>query len=554
MMDEFKMMWHYIRRRPLLWMAGLVLPPLFSLSVQLIYAQANQEIVARLPEETTTQTGILLILGAAFLGMVAAEALHRAAQYLRARFTILAECDLRQHLYETLLGRRWRDLTAMHTGDLFTRYNEDARTAVATISEDLGAILSPLVTGVGYCVAIFLTDPWLGAFAACFMVLVNVLNWRYTIRYRRLEQEKRARQEAFALEVDSVLKGKTSVRMMSMAARMSAALDRSSERIADSERDAVRLGFRRALTLEAFASFCTTMMLPVAALMAARSRIQLPQVIYVAQLSGTLIAATQSFGLSVTAFGRDLVSVRRLKHFFDLPGEDVNQGDEIEIGCTSEALALDDVSLAYQGRMILQDATMRVNPGEIVALVGASGSGKSSITKALLGLVDYAGQIRLWGTDIRGCAPGTVRQAVAYVPEHNNLIEGTLVENVKLGRPEADLERVRIAMKRAGLDEFLDHDGILDREVGARGDNLSGGQRQRVALARAFLKDACILVLDEPTASLDSASEAVVLDSLRDMRRAGKSVLVITHRPTTLEVADRIVTLEDGDLLSQPNL
>jgi ATP-binding cassette subfamily B protein len=543
MMDELKLMWHSIRRRPTLWLAGLVLPPLFSLTVQLIYARTNQEIVARLSDETTTQTVVLLILGAAFLGMVAAEALHRVTQYLRARFATLAECDLRQELYKTLLRGRWRDLTSMHTGDLFTRYNEDAPTAVAMISGDLGAMIYPLVTGIGYCVAIFLTNPWLGVLAGFFMVVVSLLNWRYTVRYQRIEREKRARQEAFTLEVDSVLKGKMSVRMMSLAARMSEALDRSSERIADSERAMARLGLRRALTLEAFASLCTTMMLPIAALMAARSRIGLPQVIYVAQLSGTLMAATQSFGLSVTAFGRDLVSVRRLRHFFDLPGEATGQGVEIMAGSAREALALDDVSLAYDGKPILRNVTMRVNAGEIVALAGASGSGKSSITKALLGLVPYAGRIRLWGIGVRDCDLGTLREAIAYVPEHNDLIAGTVVENVKLGRPEADLESVRVAMKRAGLDEFLGPDGILDRAVGARGTLLSGGQRQRVALARAFLKDAPIIVLDEPTAALDSASEAVVLDSLRAMRRAGKSILMITHRATTLAVADRVVTL-----------
>ncbi len=552
-MDEFKLMWPYIRRRPVLWLAGLVLPPLFSLTVQLVYAQANREIVARLSGETVTKTGVLLILGAAFLGMVAAEALYRASQYLRTHFAILTECDLQQNLYETLLGRRWCDLTSMHTGDLFTRYNQDAPTAVATISEDLGALLYPLVTGLGYCVAIFLANPWLGALAGFFMVIVSLLSWRYTTRYQRIEKEKRMRQESFTLEVDSVLKGKTSVRMMSLAARMSEALGRSSERIADSERDAARLGFRRALTLEAFASLCTTMMLPVAALLAARSRIRLPQVIYVAQLSGSLIAATQSFGLSATAVGRGLISVRRLKHFFDLPGEVVGRGGRIRIGRTPEALALDSVSLVYESKTILRNASMRVNAGEIVALVGASGSGKSSITKALLGLVNYSGRIRLWGTDIRDCALGTLRENIAFVPEHNDLIEGTIVENVKLGRPGADLESVRTAMKQAGLDELVDCDGILDREVGARGSNLSGGQRQRVALARAFLEDAPILVLDEPTASLDSTSEAVVLDSLRAMRRAGKSILLITHRATTLKVADQIVMLEDGDLRSYPS-
>lgn len=549
-MKALKTMCRYIKHHPILWIVGLVLPPLFALAAQLIYAQANKHIVERLSGNTATSTTVLLILGAALLGMVTAEVLHRVTRYLFATFVIITESDVRQGLYEKLVGNLWSDLTLMSSGELFTRYNQDTTTAVATISEDLFNIIYPLIMGVGYCVAIFLTNSLLGAITTFLVVVVIMLNTHFVKRYQEIEKDKRARQEGFAREIDSVLRGKMSIRMMSIGERMSHALQRSSESITRNETDTIHLDLKRALTMNWFATMCTTMILPLACLMASLNMINIPNVIFIAQLSGTLIAHTRSFGLSLTKLSSDLVSAQRLLDFLERPGEVLGRNGGLPTSSLNAVLALEGISLSYGDKRILDNATMSINQGEIVALVGASGSGKSSIAKAILGLVDYSGEIRLWGTDVKHCSLVDLRSSIAYVPENNDLMDGTVMENLLLGDPQADIRRITTAMEGAALTEFACDRDFETRDVGERGSSLSGGQRQRVAIARAFVKDAPILLMDEPTAALDTSSEELVLDKLQEMSRSGKSILLITHRESTLKISDRIIMVENESLRS----
>nr|WSY53450.1 thiol reductant ABC exporter subunit CydD [Streptomyces sp. NBC_00886] len=215
----------------------------------------------------------------------------------------------------------------------------------------------------------------------------------------------------------------------------------------------------------------------------------------------------------------------------------------------SDALAFENVTVRYPGRSVeaVSDVSFAVEPGETVALVGPSGSGKSTLLNALLGFVRPAeGRVRVGGVDLADVGLERWRSRIAWVPQRPQLYAGTIAENVRLARPDADDTAVRRALADAGALEFVDAlpEGI-GSVLGEDGAGLSAGQRQRLALARAFLADRPVLLLDEPTAALDGATEAEVVDAVRRLA-VGRTVLLVVHRPALLAVADRVVRVTEG--------
>ncbi|WP_039933114.1 thiol reductant ABC exporter subunit CydD [Streptomyces viridochromogenes] len=219
------------------------------------------------------------------------------------------------------------------------------------------------------------------------------------------------------------------------------------------------------------------------------------------------------------------------------------------------AVAFEGVTVRYPGRSAeaVSDVSFTVAPGETVALVGPSGAGKSTLLQVLLGFVPPAeGRVRIGGVDLADADLEQWRSRIAWVPQRPHLYAGTIAENVRLARPAADDEAVRRALRDAGALEFVDAlpEG-LDTVLGEDGAGLSAGQRQRLALARAFLADRPVLLLDEPTAALDGATEAEVVAAVRRLA-AGRTVLLVVHRPALLGVADRVVRLAEPEPTAVP--
>ncbi|AHY48353.1 CydD: thiol reductant ABC exporter, CydD subunit (plasmid) [Rubrobacter radiotolerans] len=213
------------------------------------------------------------------------------------------------------------------------------------------------------------------------------------------------------------------------------------------------------------------------------------------------------------------------------------------------SLTLRGVRYTYPGaeRPALCGVDLEVSPGEVVAVVGPSGAGKSTLIQAVMRFIEPdAGEISLGGVPARNLPPNLWRERLAFVPQRPHVFSGTLGENLLLARPEATEEELARAVRLAGLDELLERLPLgYDTPVGERGARLSGGEAQRVAIARAFLKDAPLLVLDEPTANLDPENERLVRDSLELLTRE-RTALVVAHRLSTVRRADRTLVLDGG--------
>ncbi|MFC9589211.1 thiol reductant ABC exporter subunit CydD [Streptomyces sp. NPDC056944] len=234
------------------------------------------------------------------------------------------------------------------------------------------------------------------------------------------------------------------------------------------------------------------------------------------------------------------------EEIFEVLEEPVRDGGTTAVPA-SVRLELDGVTVRHAGRTepSLDAATLTVEPGETVALVGPSGVGKSTLLDVVLGFAvpDEGGSVRVGGADLATLDLEEWRSRIAWVPQRPYLFAGTVAENVRLARPDATDEAVRNALRDAGADGFVG--GLpqgLDTVLGEDGAGLSAGQRQRLALARAFLADRPLLLLDEPTAALDGETEAGIVEAVRRLA-AGRTVLLVVHRPALLAVADRVVAL-----------
>ncbi|MCF3135979.1 ABC transporter ATP-binding protein [Streptomyces olivochromogenes] len=244
-------------------------------------------------------------------------------------------------------------------------------------------------------------------------------------------------------------------------------------------------------------------------------------------------------------------SAERIIELLDQRPQVTEAPDARRIGRARGAVEFDGVSFRYPGtaRRALSDVSFHVAPGEVLALVGASGAGKSTAAKLLLRFYDPdRGALRLDGTDLRSLRVCDVRENVAVVLQETFVFQGTVRENIAYGRPGASEAEIVAAARAADAHEFIQRlPAGYDTVVGQRGRTLSGGQRQRLAIARAMIRDAPVLLLDEPTTSLDAPSGLKIMEPLRRLM-AGRATVVISHDLLTVRDATRIVVLDGGRL------
>ena len=238
----------------------------------------------------------------------------------------------------------------------------------------------------------------------------------------------------------------------------------------------------------------------------------------------------------------------------DEPRDVVDKPEAIEISRARGEIVFDNVTFSYGDEAVLTNFSLHANPGEVIALVGPSGAGKSTVAGLMARFYDpQQGSVKIDGFDIRDISLESLKRNLAFVDQETFLFSGSVLDNIRYGKQDADTQSVADAVEQAYATDFINKlpEGY-DTSIGDRGVRLSGGQRQRLCVARALLKDAPVLILDEATSALDTESEAMVQKALGNLMK-NRTTLVIAHRLSTIMHADRIVVMEQGRVVQVGN-
>lgn len=545
-MEAIRFMMKYVKRNPVLWSVGLMVPSLANLAANLSMAYGMEAYTAELTKHNALLSKAVVVMLITLASLLISTLIEDMARYLFAFFITKTENNVKQDLYIRLISTRYDKISKFDRGELFTRYNADASTAANLISKDLFAVLFPVVLGTGYLISIFSANILIGFIMLTLAAAVILLNVFFVKKSVSLGKNLFFAKERFTQLCDSAIQGKMSLRQLTAESLFTDKMNSESEHLYANENEITKLNAQRALSLDFCSTVCSTLMAPLACVFATLGWMTLPSIVLIAQLCRYLIQFTNYFGVALTSFGAHSVSYGRLRSILDLPDE--NTKEETDISFTGgKLLEFKDVGLSYGENKILDGINFSIEPGRIFALVGASGSGKSSIVKALMNFIDYSGEILVCGINSKDLSPGRLRKYISYVPEQCELFDGSVLENITCAASKANQEEISKVLFQSALNDEPD---FLLREVGEGGSKLSGGQRQRVAIARALFKDAPVIIFDEPTASLDAISEGILLGTITDLKMQNKGVIIITHRASTMKIADKILLIRNKSIIN----
>jgi thiol reductant ABC exporter CydD subunit len=307
----------------------------------------------------------------------------------------------------------------------------------------------------------------------------------------------------------------------------------------------LRVTFLSSLVLELLASVSVALIAVAIGLRLLAGHVDLRSALFVLVLAPEAYLPLRQMAADYHASAEGLTAAEQVFGILDHPAPPLGRGMRIPDPSTV-GLSVESLRFTYPGRdqPALDGATLDVLPGEMVAVTGPSGSGKSTLLLVLLGMIQPdAGTVRVGDVDLASLDPAAWRARIAWVPQHPYVFAASIADNIRLGRADASEEEVWHAVDTAGLAELVRRlpEG-LDTVLGERGAGLSAGERQRVALARAFLRDAPLLLLDEPTANLDGRTESEIVEAVRRLAR-GRTVVMVAHRPALVALADREVDL-----------
>ena len=544
-MKDLYSMIKYIRKNWKLFVCGILFSAFFSMAANIYFANILQDYITNMTEHQTSLRGISEMLVLSLPVLLLLSCIDNIGLYIFSLFLASTENELRYDFYNSLVRTPLQNLQKLNQGEFITRYSTDIEQSAQIVSYDIFGVIYPLIVGTGYMIAVLLADIRIGFLMLLLGVTVILLNFLFVRRMKHAQAEILQAKETYVSDCSDAIRGKMSIRQCSAQKVMCQKTGEAADNLYRRECRAIQLETMKLLTADAVANSCMYLLTPIACIMAACGHIDVSVVLFIHQLCRCFILYTQNFAVSFVHYSEHSLSFERVNTVLSFEDE-LTQKRVSRCGSIPEnaAVTFHNVSAAYGNHQVLKDVSFTAFPGECIGIVGGSGSGKSTLVKALMQMIDYQGEIYIGEENCKNHSPNTLRKYIAYSPEHNDIFPAAVHDNIQYGDLNATEDEITAAAERAGITEH--REVFLHRNIGENGDQLSGGQKQRVSIARALLKKAPIYIFDEPTAALDADSESKILNTIEKLKQEGKCILLITHKVSTLHIADRILRIDDG--------
>jgi ATP-binding cassette subfamily B protein len=476
-----------------------------------------------------------------------------ATNYILVKVGLQALLKLRTDLYSYLQSLSLKYHDVRRSSDLSFRVAYDSQSIQTIYNKGFTGIFGSVVTLIGTFAIMVRLDWQLTLLSLSIVPLIIAAIYFFAHRIRR---ESTFIQEQESAVLAQAQEGLSSIRMVHAFGREEFEVLRFHQQANQSLQANLRLtltNVNSALVISTLMVFGTAAMYYVGTLHVLAGTLTLGTLLVFNAYLLMLYQPLESITYTAWAMEGATAGAKRCFEVLDREDDVIDSPNAIAIESANGAIGFQNVSFGYaQDRQVLHDVDLRIEPNQMIAIVGGTGAGKSTLLSLVPRFYDpTSGSVTLDGHDVREIKKKSLRAQIGIVLQDTLLFSTTIRENIAYGRPDATEDEIIDAAKRAQADEFIRQlpNGYAST-VGERGGQLSVGQRQRIGIARAFLKNAPVLLLDEPTSALDPTTEAAIMETIKELMR-GRTTLIATHRLATIHDVDRIVVLERGRMVEQ---